>query len=218
MWEKIKILLIKIKNALIGISPNVDEITNIYQARDVYENMSFFCSHKTRKIIAAKWDDFSSIELAIITTADQARKAYRNSRPNSKTRKIIAPKWDELSFIEIDSAKTVEQARRACHDSRPGSKAEKKSIIKWDELSLKQVSNANTIDDIKRANVYSRTGSKAEKDSYFKQDKILLKLISEAKAVTDIQVISRNYLSFGNEKIKEAINKKIEELSNNKDF
>ena len=213
MWEKIKILLIKIKNVLVGTNQNVDMITNIYQAREAYEKTPFFSGRKIRKIVAVVWDNFSSIEFTTVTTADQARKAYRNSRPDSKIRKIIAFKWDDLSFIEINAAKTVNQVKRANHDSRPGSKAEKVSIIKWDELSLKQVSDANTIDEIRRVNIYSRPGSKAEKDSHIKQDKILLKLISEAKTVAEVQGISRNYLLSSNEKIKEAIDKKIEELS-----
>ena len=91
MWEKIKILLIKIKNVLIGTDQDVDTITNIYQAREAYENTSFFSSRKKRKIVAAIWDNFSSIEIDNITAADQARKAYRNSRPSSKIEKLLPP-------------------------------------------------------------------------------------------------------------------------------
>ncbi|MDD3002995.1 MAG: hypothetical protein PHS06_03970 [Candidatus Shapirobacteria bacterium] len=205
--------MIKIKNVLVGTNPNVDVITNIYQAREVYENTLFFSGRKIRKIVAVIWDNFSSIEIDTINTADQARKSYRNSRPGSKIRETIAIKWDELSFIEINAAKTVDQARRANRDSRPGSKSEKVSIIKWDELSLKQVLDINTIDEIRRAITFSRPGSKAEKIGKDKEEKILLELISKASNVAKVQEIRRNYLSSSNEKIKKAIDVKIEELS-----
>ncbi|MDD4135559.1 MAG: hypothetical protein PHN66_00645 [Candidatus Shapirobacteria bacterium] len=147
------------------------------------------------------------------TSADEARKAYRNSRSGSKIRKIIAISWDKLSFNEIDNTKTVDQIRRANRDSRPGSEAEKVSTTKWDELSLKQVFDANTIDEIRTAITFSRSGSKAEKIGKQKEERILLELIKETNTIAGIQGIRRNYVTSSNEKVNEAVKNKIDKLS-----
>ena len=197
----------------------LDVIITTDEAKKAHEEAPFFGRRKIRKIIDPIWDKLSFVEIDTIgDDAYRARRVHNNCRSGSNPQKLTITIWDGISDTQIRAATNVDQARRANNDSRPGSKAEKDSVIKWDELSLKQVSDANTIDEIKRASVYSRPGSKAEKDSHPKQDKILLKLISEAKTVTEVQVISRNYLPFGNEKIKEAANKKIQELSKNKDY
>lgn len=209
---KLKLFLTKI----IPFVPLADEIIinlnfiTADEAQKTYEELPFLGRRKISKIIAVNWDNLSSIEFTIITTADEARKAYRNSRPGSKIKETIAIKWEELSFIEINAAKTVDQARRANHDSPQDSKAQKASIIKWDELSLKDILAANTIDEIRRAITFSRSGSKAEKIGKNKKEKILLELISKAKTITEVQDIRRNYVFFGNEKVNEAINLKIE--------
>lgn len=206
-------------NKIIPFIPLADEIISELnfitagEAQKAYEELPFLGRRKIKKIIAVNWDNLSSIEFTIITTADEARKAFRNSRPGSKIRETIATKWDELSLVEIDNAKTVDQARRANRDSRPGSESEKVSIIKWDELSLKQVFNANTIDEIRTAIIFSRSGSKAEKIGKQKEEKILLELISKTNTVAEVQEIRRSYVTSSNEKVNEAIKNKIDELS-----
>lgn len=212
---KLKLFLTKI----IPFIPLADEIISelnfitAEEAKKAYEELPFLGRRKIKKIIVTHWDNLSFLEFSTITTADEARKAFRNSRPGSKIREIIAISWDKLSFDEIDNAKTVDQARRANRDSRPGSEAEKVSIIKWDELSLKQVFNANTIDEIRTAIIFSRSGSKAEKIGKQKEGRILLELISKAKTRAETQEIRRNYVYSSNEKINEAIKNKIDELS-----
>lgn len=212
---KLKLFLIKI----IPLVPLADEIitklnfATAEEAKRAYEEIPFWGRRKIRKVIASNWDNLSFIEFTTITCADEARKTYRNSRPDSKIREIIAIKWEELSFIEIKAAKTVDQVKRANRDSQPGSKAEKFSVTKWDDLSLKQVLEVNTIDEIRRSINFSRPNSKAEKIGKNKEDKILLELISKTQNVTEVQEIRRSYVFSGNERINNAIKKKIEELS-----
>lgn len=212
---KLKLFLTKI----IPFIPLADEIitelnfVTAEEAQKAYEELPFLGRRKIRKIIVIHWDNLSFLELATITTADEARKAFRNSRPGSKIREIIAISWDKLSFDEIDNAKTVDQIRRANRDSRPGSESEKISITKWDELSLKQVFDANTIDEIRTAITFSRSGSKAEKIGKQKEERILLELIKETNTIAGIQGIRRNYVTSSNEKVNEAVKNKIDKLS-----